>query len=144
MSMSFIQFLDSFRLVLTTQLNHLVSLAKWLSVCLWTKWLCVQVPLQKTLKFYNSWVHWKNQCRLTVRRYSLLCNKHECQHFADIFVKNIFNTFHATGLFLYFLKYIRKPEVSWSFQGTLKGTSAMKWVKSHLIFKYFTYWSNWR
>ena len=23
---------------------------------------------QKTLKFYTSWVHWKNQCRLTVSR----------------------------------------------------------------------------
>ena len=30
----------------TTQLNHLVSLAKWLSVRLRTKWLWVRVPLQ--------------------------------------------------------------------------------------------------
>ena len=32
--------------VLTTQLNHLASLAKWLSVRLRTKWLWVRVPLQ--------------------------------------------------------------------------------------------------
>ena len=31
--------------VLTTQFNHLVSLVKCLSVCLWTKWLWVQVKL---------------------------------------------------------------------------------------------------
>ena len=43
---------------------------------------------------------------------TLLWNKHEYQHSADIFVKNIFNPFPGTGLFLYFLKYIRKPEVS--------------------------------
>ena len=35
-----------YREVLTTQLNYLVSLAKWLSVSLRTKWLWVQVPLQ--------------------------------------------------------------------------------------------------
>ena len=34
------------RWVLATQLNHLASLAKWLSVCLRTKWLSVQVLLQ--------------------------------------------------------------------------------------------------
>ena len=33
-----------YRYVLTTQLNHLVSLAKWLSVQLWTKWLWVWIP----------------------------------------------------------------------------------------------------
>ena len=62
---------------------------------------------QKTLKFYTSWVHWKNQCRSTVRKHALLWNKHEYQHSADIFVKNIFNPFPGTGLFLYFLKYIK-------------------------------------
>ena len=35
-----------YRQVLTTQLNHLPSLAKWLSVCLRTEWLWVQVLLQ--------------------------------------------------------------------------------------------------
>ena len=60
---------------------------------------------QKTLKFYNSCVYWKNQCRLTVRKHALLWNKHEYQHSADIFVKNIFNPRYATGLLLYFLKY---------------------------------------
>ena len=32
--------------ILTTQLNRLASLAKWLSVRLWTKWLWVRVQLQ--------------------------------------------------------------------------------------------------
>ena len=36
----------------------------------------------------------------------------EYQYSADIFVKNIFKSFHGTGFFLYSLKYIRKPEVS--------------------------------
>ena len=35
-----------YRYVLTTQLDHLASLAKWLSVRLRTKWLRVRVPLQ--------------------------------------------------------------------------------------------------
>ena len=34
-----------YRKVLTTQLNHLVSLAKWLSVFLRAKWLWVQISL---------------------------------------------------------------------------------------------------
>ena len=111
---------------------------------------------QKTLKFYTFWVHWKNQCwstvrkhallcnkheyqrqcRSTVRKHALLCNKHEYQHSTDIFIKNIFNPFPGTGLFLYFLKYIRKSEVSWYFRGALKESSAIKWVKSHFIFRY--------
>ena len=33
-------------IVLTTQLHHLASLAKWLSVRLRTKWLWVRFPLQ--------------------------------------------------------------------------------------------------
>ena len=44
--------------VLTTQLNHLASLAKWLSVRLRTKWLWVQVPLQ-SLDTDMSIVHTK-------------------------------------------------------------------------------------
>ena len=35
-----------YRYVLTTQLNHLASLAKWLSVRLWTRWLWVRIQLQ--------------------------------------------------------------------------------------------------
>ena len=91
---------------------------------------------QKILRFYTSSVNWKNQCRSTVRKHALLWNKHEYQHSAGIFVKNIFNPFRGTGVFLYFLKYIRKPEVAWCFQGALKETSTIKWVKSHLIFSY--------
>ena len=68
------------------------------------------------LKFYTSWVHWKNQCRSTVRNYALLGNEHEYQH-SDTIVKNIFNPFYGTGVFLYFLKYIRKPEVAHVFGG---------------------------
>ena len=45
-----IQSNSPYRLILTTQLNHLASLAKWLSVCLWTKWLWVRVQLQ-SLKY---------------------------------------------------------------------------------------------
>ena len=41
------------RYVLTTQLNYLACLAKWLSVCLWTKWLWIRVQLQ-SLKFQIS------------------------------------------------------------------------------------------
>ena len=52
---------------------------------------------QKTLKFYTSWKHWKNQCRSTVRKHARLWNKNEYQHITDIFLKNIFNPFH--GLF---------------------------------------------
>ena len=35
-----------YKYVLTTQLSRLVSLAKWLSVRLWTKWLWLRVQLQ--------------------------------------------------------------------------------------------------
>ena len=35
-----------YRSVLAIQLNHLASLAKWLNVHLWTKWLWVLVQLQ--------------------------------------------------------------------------------------------------
>ena len=104
----------------------------------WLPWTCtrsshwevfLEVDLnQKTLKFSTSRVHWKNQCR-SVRKHALLWSKHEYQHSADIFVKNIFNPFHGTGFFLYFLKYIRKSEVSWCFQRALRETSAMKWIK---------------
>ena len=41
---------------LTTQLNHLVSLAKWLSVRLRIKCLWVRVPLQ-SLKFYHTFTN---------------------------------------------------------------------------------------
>ena len=50
------------------------------------------------------------------------------QHF-DIFVKNIFNPFHGTGVFLYFPKYIRKPEAAWCFHVALKEASPIKWVR---------------
>ena len=42
------------------------------------------------------------------------------QHF-DRLIKSIFNPFHGTGVFLYFQKYIRKPEVPGSFQGGIEG-----------------------
>ena len=98
--------------------------------------------IQKTLRFYISWVHWKNQCRSTVREHA----KHEYQHSAQILVKNIFNPFHGTDIFLYFLKYIIKPKVSWCFQEVLKDSSAIKWVNNHFIFIYlFCYLlSNWK
>ena len=61
-----------YKYVLTTQLNRLASLAKWLSVWLWTKWLWVRVQLQSlklqisrllwarrflTLGNYRVWIH---------------------------------------------------------------------------------------
>ena len=90
----------------------------------------------KSVSIDTSWVHWENQCISTIRKHALLWKKHGYQRSTDIFVRNIFNAFRATGLFLYSLKYIRKPEVSWYFQGALKETRAMKWSKSHLIFSY--------
>ena len=39
-----------YRLVLTKQFNHLASLAKWLSVRLWTRWLWVRIQLQSNKK----------------------------------------------------------------------------------------------
>ena len=87
--------------------------------------------IKKTLKFYTSWVHWKNQCRSTVRKHALLWNKHEYQHFADIFVKNIFNRFSSTGLFLYFilfsiLFYTSISEVYRCFQRSFMGYFRLK------------------
>ena len=32
-------------MILTTQLNHLSSLAKWLNIRVWTKWLWIRIPL---------------------------------------------------------------------------------------------------
>ena len=43
-----------YRSVLTTQLNHLASLAKWLSVRLRTKWLWVQIPLQSLIRLFRD------------------------------------------------------------------------------------------
>ena len=39
-------------LVRNRTLNYLAKLAKWLSICLRTKWLCVRVPLQSLNPFY--------------------------------------------------------------------------------------------
>ena len=50
-----IQLIAPYRKVLTTQLNHSASLAKYLSVPLQTKWLRVHVPLL-SLKFEISWL----------------------------------------------------------------------------------------
>ena len=60
---------------------------------------------------FDSWVHWKNQCRSTMTRHALLRNKYDYQDSVDIFVKSIFNPFHGISL-----KFIRKPEVSSCFQ----------------------------
>ena len=46
-----------YRYVFTTQLNQLASLAKWLGVCLQTKWLWVRVQLQ-SLKLQISCLCW--------------------------------------------------------------------------------------
>ena len=41
-----------YRYVLTTQLNHLASLAKWLSAHLQPKWLWVRIQLQSLTSFF--------------------------------------------------------------------------------------------
>ena len=63
-----------YRLVLATQLNHLGSLAKWLSVLLWTKQLWVQVKvcnitccLCKTHQTKCSWIIWPIKDRIFSR-----------------------------------------------------------------------------
>ena len=43
------------------------------------------------------------------------------------------NPFHATNLFLYPPKSIKKSPVFWHFQGVWKETSGMKWVQMSLI-----------
>ena len=89
------------------------------------KWAAIE----SYLKLYENHV-------LHMLQTTLLQNKkHKYQHF-DTFVKYIFNPFHDFSVFLYFLKYIRKLEVCLCFQGALKETSAMEWVKSHSIFSY--------
>ena len=72
-------------------------------------------------------LHWKNHCRSVIRKQALLWYKDEYHYFGDIFVKNVSNTFHGTGLFLYSLKDIRGLEISWWFQGVQKETIALKW-----------------
>ena len=56
-----------YRKILTTQLNHLAGLAKWLSVRLWTKWFWVRVQLQ-SLKLEISCL-FRARSSLTFRRY---------------------------------------------------------------------------
>ena len=58
-----------YRQLLTTHPNHLVSLAKWLNVGLWSKWLWVGIPLQSLYRAcfeqgvpwhsgnYREWIH---------------------------------------------------------------------------------------
>ena len=78
---------------------------------------------QKTLKIYTSWAHWEKQCRSTKREHLLLWIKHK-YYFADVFVKNIFNLFHAYDLFLHSLKYIERMRTKeWEHHGKfLAGT----------------------
>ena len=47
-------------------LKLMASLANWMSVRLWTKWLWVRVPLQ-SLKLHVSW-HFRARNSLTLRR----------------------------------------------------------------------------
>ena len=126
-----------FKIYAITKAVHCFSWLAWIftGTSHWEVFLGINL-IPKTLKFYTSWVHWKNWCRSTLRKHALLWNKHEYQQSADIFVNNIFNPFPGTDLFLYVLEYVRKPEVSRYFQGALKESSTIKWVKSHFIFSY--------
>ena len=55
----------------------------------------------------------KGPGQIDCKKAALLWNmNHEYQHSADIMVKNTFNPFHGTGVFLYFPRYIKKPEVA--------------------------------
>ena len=85
----------------------------------WEVFLEINLIL-KTLKFYTPKVDWKNQCTSTIKKHALLWNKHKYQRPADIFVKNIFNPFHGSGLFLYYLKYIRNQRFPDVFRGHWK------------------------
>ena len=82
------------------------------------------------MKFYTPKVHWKNQCRSTIRKHSLLWNKQKYQHPNDIFVKNVFTHFMALVSFY----------TTWNtleiHQEALKETSVMKRVKNNFIFSY--------
>ena len=51
------------------------------------------------------------------RKHTLLWKKHGHQHSADTFAKKIFIPFYDTGLFLYSLKYIKKPRGFLMFSG---------------------------
>ena len=57
----------------TQNCNHLVCLAKWLSVRLWTKWLWIQIPLQ-SMKPQISRL-FRARRSLTFRKLSLFINK---------------------------------------------------------------------
>ena len=89
---------------------------------------------QKTLTVYTSWVHWKNQCRLTVWEHAVLWNKlyQQYQHSTHIFVKNIFNPFTFSLL----------PETHMKtrgflmFSGGIERDHCHEMVKSNLLFRY--------
>ena len=90
-------------------------------------------------------MHWKNQCRSTIRKHALLWNKYEFQHCAGIFVNNIFNPFHGTGLFLYSLKCIKNQMFSEVLRGHRNRSvpwNALRVIKSSVIYL-VTYVSNW-
>ena len=73
------------------------TIMKTVSCFIWLPWastrsshwdVFLEINLnQKILKLYSIWVHWKNQCRLTIRKHALLWNKHEYQHSADDLLK---------------------------------------------------------
>ena len=46
----------------------------------------------------------KELVQMDYKKACCVMEKHECQHSVEIFVKNIFNPFHGTGIFLYSLK----------------------------------------
>ena len=53
----------------------------------------------------------KEPVQIDYKKACSVWKKQQYQHSADIFVEKVFNPFHGTSLFLYSLKYIRKPEV---------------------------------
>ena len=101
---------------------------------------------QKTLKFYTSWLHWKNQCRSTVRKHARLWSKHQYQHSADIFVKNIFNPFPGIVVFLCILPEKQNQRFPDVFRGHWKRPVLWNGLRViwYQVLYFITYLSNWR
>ena len=84
-----------YRYVLRAQLNHLASLAKWLSVRLWTKWFWVQVQLQ-SLKLQISCLLWARssltfrqlECEFTLKRVCDMTRTYNQMHPIDKYSKH--------------------------------------------------------
>ena len=77
------------RKTLITQLNHLASLAKWLSVPLQTKWLQVRIPLLSTSDIVPGSskefleVQETIECKFTLKCVCDMITKYSQKHYTD-------------------------------------------------------------